>query len=300
MKQFDITILTASKFLNPTKIDWYIRQILEEDKFVKEALERKNLKVIRTNWDNPDFDWTKTKYILFRTIWDYFDRFNEFLPWLKKVKTKTKLINPYSTIRWNMDKHYLADLNKKGINIPPTLFIEPGDDRSLHEIVFQSGWNDLILKPAVSGAGRHTYKLNQDGIAGHQSVYKKLITEESMLLQEFQHNINTKGEVAFMLFGGKFSHAVLKKAKPGDFRVQDDFGGSVHEYDSSPVEIAFAEQAVSLCDPVPVYARVDVIWDNNNKLCVSELELIEPELWFRKHPPAADQFAETIIKTMKS
>jgi len=298
LSQFDITILTASKFLNPPKVDWYIQQVLDEDKFVKEALEKKGLKVIRTNWDNPDFDWTKTKYILFRTIWDYFDRFDEFVSWLEKVKSQTMLINPYSTIRWNMDKHYLADLNKKGINIPPTMFIEPCDDRSLHEIVSQSGWNNLILKPAVSGAGRHTYKLTQDGIAGHQSVYKKLIAEESMLLQEFQHNITTKGEVAFMLFGGKFSHAVLKKAKPDDFRVQDDFGGTVHDYEASPEEIAFAEKVVTLCDPIPVYARVDVIWDNNNKLCVSELELIEPELWFRKHPPAADQFADRIVENM--
>ena len=29
------------------------------------------------------------------------------------------------------------------------------------------------------------------------------------------------------MINGQFTHAVLKKAKPGDFRVQDDFGGTV-------------------------------------------------------------------------
>ena len=39
--------------------------------------------------------------------------------------------------------------------------------------------------------------------------------------------------------------------------------------------------------PMPAYARVDVIWNNKSELVVSELELIEPELWFRLNPHAA-------------
>jgi hypothetical protein len=117
-----------------------------------------------------------------------------------------------------------------------------------------------------------------------------------MLLQEFQNPVLEKGEVAYMLFGGKYSHAVLKKAKPGDFRVQDDFGGTVHDYQPSAEEIEFAEHAVGYCQPAPIYARVDVIWNNQDELCVSELELIEPELWSRKHHGAAELFAEALSK----
>ena len=79
-----------------------------------------------------------------------------------------------------------------------------------------------------------------------------------------------------------------------EVRVQDDFGGTVHDYKASESEIAFAEQAVEACDPQPLYARVDAIWDNNNQLVVSELEMIEPELWFRKDDQAADKLAEAI------
>jgi len=296
---YDITILTASKYLNPVNPNWYEKQILDEDDFIRQALEQRGLKVIRTAWDNKAFDWTKTRFILFRTIWDYFDRFDEFVPWLDKVNSLTKLINPYGTIRWNFDKHYLRDLEEKGVNIPPTLFIEPGDKRTLQIIVNQSGWKESVLKPAVSGAGRHTYRLNPGNITKYESVFSQLIKSEAMLLQEFQHKVVSQGEVALMLFGGQYSHAVLKKAKAGDFRVQDDFGGSVHDYQPSDGEIKFAEKVVSLCDPMPVYARVDIIRDNNDDRCISELELIEPELWFRRKPSAAGLLADRIVEIMK-
>jgi hypothetical protein len=97
-----------------------------------------------------------------------------------------------------------------------------------------------------------------------------------------------------MVMNGKFTHAVLKIAKKGDFRVQDDFGGTVHDYSPSQFEIDFAENAVKACKELPIYARVDVFTDNNNKLAIAELELIEPELWFRNHPEAADQLAKGI------
>ncbi|MFN3841305.1 MAG: RimK family alpha-L-glutamate ligase [Cyclobacteriaceae bacterium] len=294
----DITLLTDLRYVNPTEINWYKQNILDDDNLVRAALEKYGLTVKRTNWDNPEYDWTQTRYAVFRTTWDYFDRFTEFSSWLDLVSTQTKLINPLELVRGNMDKHYLCDLQNKGINIPPTVFIETGDERTLAECVFATGWRDCILKPAVSGAARHTYRLNRANLAEHEAIFRKLIRTESMLIQEFQQQVIHKGEVAFMVFGGKYSHAVLKKAKPGDFRVQDDFGGTVHDYKPSSHEIEFAEKVVSICRPKPVYARVDMIWDNNNNVCVSELELIEPELWFRKYPKAANLFAQSLLEYM--
>ncbi len=116
------------------------------------------------------------------------------------------------------------------------------------------------------------------------------------MLQEFQGNVITQGEMAFMLFDGKYSHAVLKRAKAGDFRVHEDHGGSVHWHMASEDEIVFANKVISVCDPLPAYARVDAIRDNNGNLCVSELELIEPELWFRFFPQAAELFADALMK----
>jgi glutathione synthase/RimK-type ligase-like ATP-grasp enzyme len=295
MHQYDITILTDRRYDKPVESTPYIQNVLTEDHLLQEALEKKGLKVFRTHWDNPNFDWTSTRYAIFRTTWDYFDRFFEFSQWLDMTSKLTEFINPLSLIRWNMDKHYLADLQKKGIHIPDTIFIESGDKRSLSEIANEKKWEELILKPAVSGAARHTYRFLKKDISEYEQIFKSLIAEEAMLLQEFQLNILSKGELAFMLFGGKYSHSVLKKAKAGDFRVQDDFGGSVMDYQPTVDEITFAEKVIASVDTLPAYARVDVIWDNEGKPCVSELEMIEPELWLRKSNKAASLLADVIF-----
>jgi glutathione synthase/RimK-type ligase-like ATP-grasp enzyme len=298
MIEYDIVLLTESRYDRPSKVDDYIRNILTEDGLLTKALESEGLRVFRTDWARPDFDWGSTRMAIFRTTWDYFHRFAEFSKWLEMAALSTRLLNPPELIRWNMDKHYLLDLKENGVNIPPTVFFETGTTDSLERLHAGSGWKETVLKPAVSGAGRHTYRLDQANLSAHESIFRQLIAQESMMLQPFQHNVVSKGEVALMVFGGKFSHAILKLAKEGEFRVQDDFGGTVHPYSPSPEEVAFAEEVVALCDPQPLYARVDVIRDNEGELAVAELELIEPELWFRMHPPAARLLAAAIARQL--
>ena len=295
MKTYDIVLLTESRYDQPIEIDWYVEQVLTEDNLVKEALEAKGLRVTRKDWADANFDWSSTHYVLFRTTWDYFHRFEEFSKWMEATKQITQFINPVEQIIWNMDKHYLRDLNNKGVNIPPTVFIEKGNTKSLQEIHNIKQWTETVLKPAVSGGGRHTYRLNQENIAEHEDIFKELCEQEAMLLQPFQHNVVSQGEIAFMVMGGKFTHAILKIAKEGDFRVQDDFGGTVHEYNPTSEEIAFAEKVVAACDPQPLYARVDVFTDNDGNPAIAELELIEPELWFRFCHESADVLADAIV-----
>ncbi len=295
-QSIDVTILTDHRCVNPAKDDPYYQNVLKEDALVREHLEKGGLRVERRAWDDPRFDWSQTAFILFRSTWDYFDRFPEFSTWLEEVKTLTGMINPYEIISWNLDKHYLQDLAASGINIPPTLFLEKGVSGSLSTKIATTDWKEIILKPVVSGAARHTYRFLPEDAEQHEALYQQLIGEEAMMIQEFQVRVPVKGEVAFMVFDGRFTHAILKKAKEGDFRVQDDFGGSVFPYDPSTQEIRFAEEVVERCGYDPLYARVDAIWDNQGRLSVSELELIEPELWFRFHPPAAGKLADAIIK----
>jgi glutathione synthase/RimK-type ligase-like ATP-grasp enzyme len=295
MKTYDVTILTAKKFYNPPNPNWYVNQVLQEDAILLNTFKKKGLKAIRTHWDNPEFDFSVTEITLFRTIWDYFHRFDEFSLWLKNTEHVTRFINPPELLYHNIDKHYLRDLAEKGLNIPHTIFIEKGEQRSLEQIYSESNLNNAILKPTVSGAGRHTYKIAKTNVSELQDIFMQLIENEAMMLQEYQENITKYGEVAIILFNGKFSHAVLKTAKEGDFRVQDDFGGTVELYSPRLDEIQFAEQVLSVCSPLPLYARVDIMRDNNNNPVLGELELIEPELWFRLHEQAAETMAEAII-----
>lgn len=295
-KTFDIIILTDSRYVNPTKIDDYTQNVLDEDNYVKNAFENLGLKVDRLAWDDQTFDWSTTKFILFRSTWDYFDRFTEFSAWLKKVSEETRLINSEKIIRWNMDKHYLLDLEQKGIHTIPTIYLEKNNKKNLKQIHVEKNWRKTILKPCVSGAARHTYKLDQNNMEQHEIIFHELILNEAMMLQPFQNYIVENGEFSLIIINGKFTHAVLKKAKKGDFRVQDDWGGTVHPYTPTSKEIIFAESAVKACIEFPLYARVDIIYDNDGKLAIVELELIEPELWFRNNFKAADLLAQGIHK----
>ncbi|WP_104736025.1 ATP-grasp domain-containing protein [Hanstruepera ponticola] len=290
----DIVILTDKRYLKDSKNDAYKHNVFYEDFLVQDALNKHGLKTLRLAWDDDNFNWSETKAVLFRTTWDYFDRFNEFSKWLTKISKVTTLFNSEHIIRWNLDKHYLLDLEKAGVHVAKTHFIETGTNTTLAQLHEHLSWEETVLKPCISGAARHTYKLNKNNLSEHESIFKALITQESMMLQPFQHNIVLEGELSLMVFNGHFTHAILKKAKPGDFRVQDDFGGSVHDYVPSKEEITFAENAVKACKELPIYARVDIFTDNQGQIALSELELIEPELWFRNHPKAADVLARSL------
>ena len=138
--------------------------------------------------------------------------------------------------------------------------------------------------------------MNHKNYLNYESLFIDLINEEDFLFQEFMTDITKNGEISLILISGKFTHAVKKIAKEGDFRVQDDHGGKVEIYYPSNEEIRFAEDCLKCCVELPIYARVDIVYDNNNKISLGELELIEPELWFRNNPNSAKLLAEEINK----
>ena len=297
---YDIVILTDSRYINPKKNNWYIQQILDEDQILIDALLSNQIKVIRKAWDDKYFDWSKTKYAIFRTTWDYFEKFEEFFSWIKRTKEKTRFINSSNIIHWNINKKYLIDLEKKGINIASTKFIKKGSKTSISSLLKKTKWKEAIIKPAVSGAARHTYKVTSKNYLKYEKIFNQLIKKESMLFQIFLKNIIVKGEISLIFIGSIFTHAVIKKAKTGDFRVQDDHGGTVEVYNPTKKEIIFGKKCLNALPFKTMYARVDIINDNKNQPSISEVELIEPELWFRNYPKAAQELAKKIAMKINS
>ena len=294
----DITLLTCRAYYKPDNITPYIQNILLEQELLKSAFEAQGLKVDITYWDNPSYEWQETKSVLFRTVWDYFERFDEFWEWLEQVKTKTRLINSYELIKWNIDKHYLRDLKNNGIQVVPTYFADRGNNISLQEIANLNDWKHIVIKPAISASAFNTYKITNDEIEQKEQLFHELLQTHDMLVQPFFPTISELGEASLMVFGGKFTHAILKKAKAGDFRVQDDFGGTVHDYNPTQEEIKFAEKVFQSCTSLPIYGRVDIVWDSNKHIYLSELEIIEPELWIRNRPESANKIAEAVNKIL--
>jgi glutathione synthase/RimK-type ligase-like ATP-grasp enzyme len=182
-------------------------------------------------------------------------------------------VNAAPLVRWNSDKHYLRDLEQRGVRVVPTRYVEAGSRASLAEQVAELG-GDVVMKPAVSGAAR-----------------------ETVLLQPFRHEIVEQGEQSLVVIGGRFTHAVRKVARAGDFRVQDDHGGTAHPCDATPDEIVFAERVAAAAPVAPTYARVDFIRTDEGPMLM-ELELIEPELFFRFEPAAATKLANEVVRLL--
>ncbi|WP_462253443.1 ATP-grasp domain-containing protein [Ekhidna sp.] len=296
---YDVVILTDERYVNPAKKSEYIENVITEDRLVMEALDKRGFSTKKVAWSDESFDWSSTKIALFRTTWDYAEKFTAFSDWLMEVSMLTKLVNDYETIIWNLDKHYLEDLKNEGVRIVETYFVEPGDNRSLAQIHQELGWNHTVLKPAISAAAKDTFKLTEDNLNQYEARFSELIKDETMMIQPFQNDVVNRGEISLMLIGGEYTHAVLKVAKQGDFRVQDDFGGTVEDYDPTQEEIDLAIKAVKACEYMPLYARVDIVNDNNGNPAISELELVEPEMWFRKNHSSAEALASEVAKLLK-
>ena len=289
MKNYDVVLLTESRYINPIKLNPYIENVLKEDELVLNAFDKNHLKSTKKDWNDANFDWSCAKTVIFRSTWDYFDQFPNFENWLNKVQKKCQLINSYNQIKWNLDKRYLIDLKSWGLPVTESVFVKKNSNTILKNIAEEKHWNHIVIKPTISGAARLTYQLKQKEIVNFQSRWIYLTNQEEFIVQEFQKNVVENGEIALMLFGGEYSHAVLKKAKKGDFRVQDDFGGTVQKITPSKNMIALAQKTVQKLHPIPLYARVDIILNNENEAVVMELELIEPELWFRFKEESAEK-----------
>ena len=292
----DVALLTERRYAADSAAadDWYLGNILRDDGLLIGALAKRGLSAVRVDWTRDDIDWSAFRVAVFRTTWDYFDRFAEFMAWLERVEPLARLCNSAEIVRWNLDKHYLRDLADRGVPVVPSRFLEHGESPSLVDLLDETGWSEAVIKPCVSGAARHTYRVNRSTASAVQPLLDPLLASESFLLQPFVADIVTTGEDTLVAIAGRVTHGLRKRAKPGDFRVQDDHGGTVHHLEPSGEQVEFAERALAACREVPAYGRVDLVRLDDGSLAVMELELVEPELWLRLHPPAADAMAAAI------
>jgi glutathione synthase/RimK-type ligase-like ATP-grasp enzyme len=290
----DVALLTCADLLPEKKGDWYVEQVYREDAFLGCALAALGLASRRVDWADPLFDWRTTRAALWRSTWDYFHRIAEFRAFLARVRCQTRLVNPPETVLWNADKHYLADLARAGVPVVPSRFFEKGEKADLARLMREEGWREVVVKPAISGAARLTWRADAAGVLATQRELDDCLAREAMLVQPFVPGILAEGEISVVVIGGEATHAVRKTARPGDFRVQDDHGGAVHPHQASPEEREFALRASRRCGHGHDYARVDMARDEEGELKLMELELIEPELFFRFQPSAADALAKAV------
>ena len=268
--------------------------IAPDDALVAEALRRRGVRVDGVIWDDPAADWTQYDAIVVRSCWDYFYSPDQFVAWLDKLQSLgVKVFNALPTLRWNHDKKYLRDLEQRGIAIAPTFWCERNSTLSIQEVLAARNWRKAVVKPTISGTSMNTWVVSHGDSEDHDAELAKLLTERDMMIQEFMPEI-LEGEWSIVFFGGEFSHAAVKRPKTGDFRVQDEHGGTWAQEPCSPELIAQARQALQCVDEDLLYARVDGVLRDGHFILM-ELEAIEPMLYIGENQRAADLFAATLL-----
>lgn len=259
-----------------------------DDAHLAGALTRLGIEPVACTWSDPSVDWSGFDAVLIRTTWDYFQRYDEFLRWLDCLPVPT--INAPALLRWNCDKRYLLELAQLGVDIVPGRIASA---KGLSAILAGMTGLDLVVKPTVSGGAWNTVR----GVAGDsdfEHAVASLPPTHDYLVQAFVPEIARDGEWSLLFFDGRFSHAVLKRAATGEFRVQTQFGGSIEQVEPDAAMLASARQTLAAVAALGhsdhAYARVDgVVVQGRFRLM--ELEMIEPALFLAQRPDAAERFA---------
>ena len=257
-----------------------------------EALRSAGFEVSARPWTAPG-DLMPFDAVLPLVVWGYHERFDEWQALLDRLEAEgVRCINPPPLLRWNSDKRYLVELGAKGIATIPTRMADALDEAALDTARAEFG-AELVIKPPVSASAYGTHRLGSGDRLPDESL------GQPMMIQPFLRSVAGEGEYSLMLFGGRFSHAILKTPKSGDFRVQPHLGGTERPCDAPPGGIALAQAALAAAPAEAVYARVDMVADDENVLRIMELELIEPALWLQHSPDLGAGFASTIMDTIK-
>jgi glutathione synthase/RimK-type ligase-like ATP-grasp enzyme len=268
--------------------------IARDDQPLADALTALGVDVTPIPWTELDpYSLIDAPPILLRSTWDYHRIPTMFLVWLQTLEDSGRpMWNPPAVARGNVDKIYLKDLEAAGIAIPKTRWLEQIDGDAIDRVLDAEGWHRAVLKPRIAATAYGTFLIERGTSLSDE--YLRPARASGALLQEVIPEIVDCGEVSIVYLGGAFSHAVLKRAKAGEFRVQQDFGGRVETTTPSPALLAFADRVMAHVPPACLYARVDLVESSRGPLLM-ELELIEPELYFLIVPEAADRMAELLV-----
>lgn len=265
----------------------------EDDKLLN-FLKQKGLDIEKVIWNDVNINWEDYSLAILKSPWDYFDLVKDFYIWLDLLATKkVKLLNPIDVVKWNSDKRYLKEIEAAGLKITPSIFIHKNENVKLEDFFEKFNSNKLIIKPCISGGAKNTFKVTVDQVDEINQKLNLLVQEEDFIIQPFLPEIVEDGEWSFIFFNGIYSHSLVKRAKPGDFRVQPAHGGSVHPQKPGNDLIAVAQQYVDLFAKNCLYARVDGTLVNGEFLLM-ELELIEPFLFLNTDPKNYERYYKAL------
>lgn len=245
-------------------------------------------------WDDPDIQWASFDAAVLRATWNYHTQPAEFLEWCDRTSRQTRLLNAPDVIRWNSHKTYLTHFEERRIPIVPTLWgakdASPSDDPIADAVA--RGWTKLVVKPSVSAGSRDTkvFDVAPNGSCDDATAFAgSLRAKEDIMVQRYMSSVATVGETSIITIAGEISHAIQKYPR---FAGQDERVEPKHE--SAEEDKRFALAVLDACPFKTLFARVDIMRDDTGGIMLSELELIEPSLYFSGKPGSADRMVRAI------
>lgn len=263
-------------------------------------------------WDDPTVVWSRFDAALLRSTWDYSQRLPEFLRWCERVAGETTLLNPLPVVRWNTDKHYLAELERAGVAIVPSTFVEPNaiaTDALAAFLAAHPDAADFVVKPAIGAGSRDAQRYTRaQEVAPASHIARLLDADRSVLLQPYLPSVDEHGETALIYLDGTFSHAIRKgpllqanaDATRALFAAEHITSREAGDDERALADAVLA--AIPCLDGVAMpllYARVDVIRDAAGKPQLLELELAEPSLFLDTHPAAAARLSNALLQRLR-
>ena len=265
-----------------------------DDRLAADALTQLGLTADAVCWDDPSVDWLGYRAVVLRSTWDYHRRVTEFHAWIDRMQAMgAALWNPPNVLRWNTDKRYLARLSSPHLSPPPTVILDRGTAVDLRALIESRGWREAVMKPTISADGFSTERTSRASAAADQEMLHAMLARGDVLIQELVPEIRARGEISMMFFGSVFSHAVIKRPKPGEFRVQERLGGMIARIDPPPALIACGQAVLDEHARGCLYARVDTV-EAADRFVLMEVELVEPSLYLEHAPESAAAFARAI------
>ncbi|HEY7651634.1 MAG TPA: hypothetical protein VIG07_02340 [Methylomirabilota bacterium] len=272
--------------------------ISESDRLAQRALERRGAVVEGRPWNVPGADFRGFDAVVLRSNWEYHLDPAGFRAWLDGLeRAGARIWNPPDLVRWNLSKRYLRVLPAAGVPTVPTVILEAGIADGLEAVMARHGWRAVVIKPEF-GASAHDTRLVTDRTAAEATAaLESGEIRRPAIIQPFVEEIQSRGEWSLVFIDSEFTHAVLKRPAPGDFRVQPRLGGTAEAARPPDDVLAAARAAVAALPRAALYARIDGV-ETREGFQVMEVEVNEPGLFFTHAPPAAERLAEALLRAL--
>jgi len=264
------------------------------DELTYEPLRAHDVEVEAIPWRRRDVDWSVYDAVVVRSTWDYQQDVDAFLDVLQTIDARTVLLNPLAGQRWNVDKGYMIELEECGVPIVQTRVVDGLTAAEVEDAYARFEADEIVVKPTVSANADDTFRLPR-GVDPSEAV--AVLAARRSLIQPFVRSVVDEGEFSVFAFDGKVSHAILKTPAAGDFRVQEEHGGSLASIVPDDALREVSDRAFAALPDDLLYARVDFVRVDGG-FALMEAELIEPSLYFNLDPASPARFAEALVRRL--